>query len=104
MMDKPLISPGVMARIRARHPDIPQDTIPGLETLADESRSKNSDPDRKKYVPSIRSAKCPKHQGKGPDDLTGVIVTADGVERFRDHTMRVGKQSVRCPGSGMVAP
>lgn len=100
----PYVSHADMRKVAARHSDIPQDSLPGLENVRDESRSKQRDPSKQKTVPSIRRAKCPQHKGKGDDDLTGVVINALGTEVFREHTKRVGSHSLRCPGSGTLAP
>ena len=103
-MTKPIINPATIRAVAARHPDIPQDALPGLETVERDTSGSKEPSKHRSPVPSVRRARCPKHKGKGDDDLTGVVLSADGSEVFRDHTKRVGNHTIRCSGSGMVAP
>jgi hypothetical protein len=54
---------------------------------------------------SIDFAKCPHHVSDGTgrnEGLTGLVARDRDTLVFRDHTKRVGKTTVPCPGSGLV--
>lgn len=96
------ISDADMARIRARHSDIPQDPLPDVAWPEPTGGAKG---ERRAYrgTPSTRFARCPKHVAPG-DGLTGVIPGPGGIEVFRAHTKRVGSRTIPCSGSGSAAP
>lgn len=50
---------------------------------------------------SIKWAVCP-HHVQGRKKLTGLIAINQDVLVFRDHTKKVGKHTVPCPGSGQL--
>jgi hypothetical protein len=85
-----------LAAIRARHDDIPQDPLPldipdsGVRTQGEQGRDQQK---------SVGQAACPWHTDRGDDQTTGLIRASAGLV-FREHTKRIGKNTVRCPGSG----
>ncbi|VXB82660.1 hypothetical protein [Aeromicrobium sp. 9AM] len=56
---------------------------------------------KERPLKSVAWARCPNHVPGGKNQLTG-LVHDNGQLVFRDHTKRVGKQTVPCPGSGQV--
>jgi len=48
---------------------------------------------------SIKWAVCPSHVSNGKK-LTGLIAIDRDTLVFRDHTKKVGKHTMPCPGSG----
>jgi len=85
-----------LAEIRARHADIPQDPLP-LDIPESHGMSKGKRTDK-----SIAQATCPWHVSRGTDQTTGLVRASDGSLIFREHTKRIGKSTVRCPGSGQA--
>lgn len=56
---------------------------------------------------SVRFAKCPFHTADATSrngGLTGLVLASRGVLIFRDHTKKVGRVTMPCPGSGKPAP
>lgn len=82
-----------MAAIRARHADIPQDALP-LDIPDHGQRTKEARTEK-----SVGQALCPWHTDMGDDKTTGLIRGSTGLI-FREHTKRIGRSTVRCPGSG----
>jgi len=88
-----------LERIKARHPDIPQDPLPVDWPDAIPKRRPWRAP---KAAASVRFATCPKCLANRE---IGVIRLPDGAEVFRDHNKVIGKGvRVQCPGSGHDAP
>lgn len=84
--------------IRERHPDIPQDTLPfDLPAMGGGSKDQRT-------IKSHGQAICPWHTDRGDDQTTGLIRAGNGGLVFREHFHRIGRTSVRCPGSGQPAP
>jgi hypothetical protein len=100
---KPVITAAELARIRARHSDIPQPTLPGLEDIP-EATNTGSELGKPKPQGSMRFARCPDHTASS-ESLTGVVVAA-GTEVFRPHNKVIGSSGRRilCAGSGKPAP
>lgn len=82
-----------LAAIRARHDDIPQDALP-LD-IPDTGSPRHEG----RVEKSVAQASCPWHTDRGDDQSTGLIRGSAGLV-FREHTKRIGKSTVRCPGSG----
>ena len=93
------ISPAELARIRTRHADIEQDTLP-LEIDDTPPQSDRGSEVRTKTIKSVKWAKCPHHTPSGKAQLTGLIRLNTNTLVFRDHTKTVGKHTITCPGSG----
>lgn len=84
--------------VKARHPDIPQDALP-LELTDVGTR-----PEKLPSPKSVRQAKC-KGCCRDRDQKVGVVRLSNGVEVFREHNKQlIGSSSIRCSGSGEVAP
>jgi hypothetical protein len=80
--------------LRARHNDIPQDALPlDLPDMGGGAKDQ-------RVVKSYAQAICPWHTDRGDDQTTGLIRAGNGGLVFREHTKRIGKTTVRCPGSG----
>lgn len=90
--------------VASRHPDIPQDALPGIASAAHAPASSAADV---RPTKSVDFAVCPAHEldvTQRNEGKTGLIRTADGHVVFRDHTKRLGSVSVPCSGSGTVPP
>lgn len=79
--------------IRQLHNDIDQDPLP-LD-IPDTGAPRHTG----RVEKSVGQAMCPWHTGRGDDQTTGLIRGSTGLV-FRDHTYRIGRSTVRCPGSG----
>lgn len=82
-----------LAAIRARHDNIPQDALP-LDIPDTGARMTDSRTEK-----SVAQALCPWHTDRGDEQTTGLIRGSTGLV-FREHNKRVGRTTVRCPGSG----
>jgi len=51
---------------------------------------------------SIKWALCPRHNPDPLRRLTGLIAIDNKTLAFRDHTKKVGKVTIPCPGSGEI--
>lgn len=86
--------------VRKRHADIPQDPLPieglDLAELAAEPVEVRKEPR------SERWAKCPHHEPdkRAKRQLTGLYQVGPDEWVFREHTKRIGKLTLTCPGSG----
>lgn len=92
------ITAGELARIRDKTNGIHQDALPidiphtGGGEEAVKSRTQKS----------IQWAKCPHHTPSGKNQLTGLIAIDNKTLVFRDHTKKIGRHTIQCPGSGTV--
>lgn len=89
------ISESDIAKVRSRHADVPQDALPfDVPNLTKKPRQ-----GRGQTETSVEFGTCPSHV-PSPGKMTGLVYSGN-VLVFREHTKRVGKVTVRCPGSGM---
>lgn len=87
-------------RIRKRHPEIPQEPLPGFDTPTPTTGGGKA-VKRNRSPKSVEFARCPHHvPGHGAQGgLTGLIRAGNHLI-FRDHYKRIGNTTVLCPGSG----
>lgn len=97
------VNPGELARIREKTKGIEQDALPlGLDPAA---QGGGEEAVKNRAQKSIDWAHCPHHRhdsvgAKG--GMTGLIALDSKTLVFRDHTKKVGKVNVPCPGAGLV--
>lgn len=87
----------ILRKIAARHPDIPQDPLP--IDIPDPPPTSSGEESTQKRVRSVQWAPCPWHVDTSKRG-TGMVYGPTGELVFREHSRRVGRRTLRCPGSG----
>lgn len=91
-----------ITRVAKRHTDIPQDALP---FKVDPTSGGGEDVVKNRAQKSIDWAHCPHHRHDGvgaKGGMTGLVALDNKTLAYRDHTKKVGKVTVPCPGSGLV--
>lgn len=100
---KPRIQVGELSRVRDRSKGIDQDALPLDVDPSDLGGGEDVVTSRAQK--SIDWAHCPHHRHDGAGakgGMTGLIALDNKTLAFRDHSKKVGKVTVPCPGSGLI--